>query len=369
MTVSSAAPAPTHAAGATSPGESGIGKAEIGDFTPHMVTLRWTEDDGWTAPRLGPHENLSVSPATAALNYGQSIIEGLKAHRQPDGSFAVFRPRDHARRFRSSARRLAMPELPDDLFVDALDRLVEANTDVVPDRPGYSLYLRPYMFASEANVVPRPAREYTVVVISFLIGSYFGDSPDGVCAWVCRDYARAFPGGTGSAKTPGNYAPTMPAQLAAGRAGCQQVVWLDAVERRWVEEMGSANLFFVRGSGDDLTVVTPPLNGNFLPGITRDSVIAVATELGHRVSEEPVALDEWREGCASGLITETFGCGTAAVVTAVGRVRDGDREWTVGDGTTGPVTSAVKERLLAHHHGLIPDVHGWRHSTTTGARR
>ncbi|WUH88767.1 branched-chain amino acid aminotransferase [Streptomyces sp. NBC_00433] len=361
MTVSTAAPA-------TVRGEAGIEKAEIGDFTPHMVTLLWTEDNGWTGPALGPHQNLSVSPASAVLHYGQSIIEGLKAHRQPDGSFAIFRPRDHARRFRGSARRLSMPELPEDLFVDALEQLVEANREAVPDRPGHSLYLRPFMFASEANLVPRPARAYTVVLISFLMGSYLGQDADAVTAWICRDYPRAFPGGTGSAKTPGNYAPTMPAQLAAGRAGAQQVVWLDARESRWVEEMGSANLFFVRGHGADRTVVTPPLSGTFLPGITRDSVIAVATELGHRVVQEPVAIDRWRAGCESGLITETFGCGTAAVVTAVGGVRDGGEEWRIGDGTPGPVARGIRERLRAHQHGLVPDIHRWRHPVGEGRR-
>ncbi|MGW7350869.1 branched-chain amino acid aminotransferase [Streptomyces sp. NPDC054784] len=365
MTVSTAGPAAGRDAAAVQ-GEAGIENAQIGDFTAHMVTLRWTEEDGWSGPQLTGHRDLSLSPATAVLHYGQSVIEGLKAHRQPDGSFAVFRPDAHARRFRESARRLSMAELPEELFTEALEVLVAAEQGSLPDRPGYSLYLRPFMFASETNLVPRPARAYTVVVISFLIGSYFGEDTESLAAWVCRDFPRAFPGGTGSAKTPGNYAPTMPAQQAAARAGCHQVVWLDAVERRWVEEMGSANLFFVRGHGPEQVVVTPPLTGSFLPGVTRDSVVAVARELGYEVREEPVDVADWRTGCEAGLITETFGCGTAAVVTPIGRVRDGDTEWRVGEGGPGPVARAVKERLLSHHHGLVPDVHGWRHQVGRG---
>jgi len=347
-------------------GETGIENAQIGSFTAHMVTLRWTEGEGWSQPRLSAHRDLSLSPASAAFHYGQAVIEGLKAHRQPDGSFAVFRPRAHARRLQRSAARLSMPALPEGLFVTALEELVRADQDSLPDQPGYSLYLRPFMFASEANIVPRPAREFTVVVIAFLIGNYFGKDNGSLSAWVCRDHARAFPGGTGGIKTPGNYAPTMPAQQAAGEAGCHQVVWLDAVERRWVEEMGSANLFFVHGHGDEQVLITPALTGSFLPGITRETVIAVATELGLEVREQAISVEQWRDESRSGLITETLACGTAAVVTSIGRVQDGDTSWTIGDGRVGPITQAIKERLLSHHHGLVPDTHGWRHPVARG---
>lgn len=342
-------------------GEAGIEKAELGGFTAHMVTVRWTQEEGWSSPETGDHRDLLLSPATAVFHYGQSVIEGLKAHRQPDGSFAVFRPRDHARRMQQSARRLAMPALPEELFVSAVEQLVAIDGPSLSARPGHSFYLRPFQFASEANLVPRPARECTVVVIAFPIGSYFGADIEALTAWVCRDYPRAFPGGTGSCKTPGNYAPTMPAQESAAAAGAHQVVWLDAVERRWVEEMGSANLFFVRGAGPDATVVTPPLTGSFLAGVTRQTVMTVAAELGLPVTEEPIAVDQWRDECQAGLITETLACGTAAVVTSIGRVLDGDDAWTVGDGTAGPVARAVRARLVEHHRGLVADPHGWRH--------
>ena len=343
-----------------------FGKAQIGAFTGHMITMRWTADEGWSRPRLGTHESLAVSPAAASFHYGQTIIEGLKAHRQPDGSMAIFRPRDHARRFQRTARRLSMPPLPEDAFVDVLERLTAADQRSLPDDPGYSLYLRPFMFASEVNLVPRPAREYTLVAIAFVIGSYFGEDVESLSGWVCRDYPRAFPGGTGDAKYVGNYGPTLLAQERAKQAGCQQVIWLDGVERRWVEEMGSANLFFVRGSGPEAEVVTPGLTGNFLPGITRDSVLALSRRLGHRTREERISIEQWRAEAESGLLTETLACGTAAVVTSVGRVLDHDGDWTIGDGTPGPVTRAIREALVDYHHGRCADPYGWRHPVPTG---
>lgn len=354
------------AAPTTRTGEAGLEAAQIGDFTEHMVTMRYTAGDGWSAPALRRHEDLRLSPATASFHYGQAVIEGLKAHRQPDGSMAVFRPRDHARRLQRSARRLCMPEPPEDDFVRAVEELVAADQGWLSDDPGHALYLRPFMFASEENLVPRPAREFTFVLIAFVIGSYFGEDVESLSAWVCRDYPRAFPGGTGDAKCPGNYAPTLLAQERARQEGCHQVIWLDAVERRWIEEMGSANLFFVRRAGADAEIVTPPLNGSFLPGITRDTVIALARRLGLPVREERVSVDRWREECEAGLVTETLACGTAAVVTAVGEVRDGDGGWTVGDGTPGPVTRALRRALVDHHHGLIADLEGWRHPIPAG---
>ncbi|GIH27653.1 branched-chain-amino-acid aminotransferase [Acrocarpospora phusangensis] len=342
--------------------------AQIGDFTEHMVVMRWRHGSGWSAPELRRHQELALSPATAALHYGQSIIEGLKAHRQPDGGLAVFRPRDHARRLQRSARRMSMPVLPEDDFVTAVETLAAADQAWLSDDPGHSFYLRPFMFASEANLVPRPAREFTFAVISFVIGSYFGQDVESLSAWVCRDFPRAFPGGTGDVKVAGNYAPTLLAQERARQADCHQVVWLDAAERRWVEEMGSANLFFVRGSGPGAVLVTPELTGSFLPGITRDTTLALARDLGYRTAEERVSVDRWRAGCESGLITETFACGTAAVVTSVGRVRDETGDWTVGDGTPGPVTRRIRQALVDCHHGLIPDTHGWRHPVPPAAR-
>ncbi|HEX8081781.1 MAG TPA: branched-chain amino acid aminotransferase [Jatrophihabitans sp.] len=349
-------------------GEAGIQSAQIGAFTEHMVSMRWTPETGWSDPEVTDHAHLTLSPATASFHYGQSIIEGLKAHRQPDGSLAVFRPRDHARRLQRSASRLSMPPLAEEMFLQAIEELVRVDQAWVPDDPGFSLYLRPFMFASEINLVPRPAREFTFIVIAFVIGNYFGEGADNLSAWVCRDYPRAFPGGTGNVKSAGNYAPTLPAQEAAAAAGCHQVVWLDAVDRRWVEEMGSANIFFVRGSSLEAVVVTPDLTGSFLPGITRDTVLKVAAQLGYRTEQQQVSVDQWRSESESGRITETFACGTAAVVTSVARVQDGDQSWMIGDGKPGPVTRAIRQAILDHHRGLCDDPEGWRYPIAPDAR-
>ncbi|GAA1276863.1 branched-chain amino acid aminotransferase [Sphaerisporangium rubeum] len=348
-------------------GETGLDGAQIGGFTAHMVTMRWTVDEGWTGPVLGPRTDLSLPPATAVLHTGQSIIEGLAAHRQQDGTVAIFRPRDHARRFQRSARRLSMPPLPEEHFVRALETLVAADHGAMSDQPGWRLYLRPFMFASEENLVPRPAREFTFVAIAMIIGNYFGEDIESLSVWVCRDFPRAFPGGTGDVKYAGNYAPTLLAQTKAGQAGCHQVVWLDAAERRWIEEMGSANLFFVRGTGSEAVVVTPELTGSFLPGVTRDTVLALAARLGYTVRHERMSPERWREECASGEITETFASGTATVVTAVGSVTDGESTWAIGDGTPGPVSRAVHQLMIDSQHGRAADPAGWRHPVRTPA--
>ncbi|MDH2427994.1 branched-chain amino acid aminotransferase [Sphaerisporangium sp. TRM90804] len=347
--------------GAPATGSGLLAEGRVGSFTDHMVTMRWTEDEGWSRPELGPVRELSLHPATACLHYGQSVIEGLKAHRQPDGGMAAFRPRAHARRIQRSAHRLSMPEVPEDSFVEAIEQLVAADERWLSGDPGLALYLRPVLFASEANLVPRPAVEYTFVLIGFVIGDYFGDDTDSLAVWVCRDQSRSAPGGTGNAKYAGNYAPTLMAHRRAKEAGCQQVVWLDAVEHRWVEEMGSANLFFVRGTGAEAELVTPELTGTFLPGITRDSVMAIAGRLGLRVRQERVSIERWHAEAEAGLITETFAVGTAAVVTAVGKVVDDGFTWTIGDGRPGPVTQSVHQTLVDLHHGLLPDPDGWLH--------
>ncbi|AHH99488.1 branched-chain amino acid aminotransferase [Kutzneria viridogrisea] len=343
---------PSAVAGARTPA---FGEA----FTAHMVTARWTADRGWHAPRLRPFEQLSISPAMVGLHYGQVAFEGLKAHRGVHGSLALFRPGEHARRFQQSARRLAMPELPEELFLAAARDLVRADGDQLPADPGLSLYLRPVLFATEPCLAVRPAREYLFVLIAFVTAGFFGPRPEPVSVMVSRTHSRAVPGGTGHAKVAGNYAPAYLEQLRAEQAGCQQVVWLDAVEHRWVEELGAMNIFFVRGQGPGAQVVTPSLTGTLLPGITRDSLLTLAADLGYQPAQERVSLDQWWSECRSGVITETFACGTAAVVTPVGRVRDEQGDWTIGDGTAGPVTLALRDALVDVHTGLSADPHGW----------
>ncbi|MEU5980030.1 branched-chain amino acid aminotransferase [Streptomyces sp. NPDC047315] len=349
-------------------------RLEFGEsFTDHVVLLTWTAETGWESPpRVQRFGALPFSPATAGLHYGQVVFEGLKTYRRRDGSLGTFRPDAHARRFQQSARRLAMPEMPEGLFLAAVDAFVARDGGALPtDDERLSLYLRPVLFASEASLALRPAREYTFLLVGFVTGGFFSDRADPVSVLVSREYARAAPGGTGEAKCAGNYAGAFLAQQAAADAGCQQVVWLDPVERHWVEEMGGMNLFFVRGAGPDAAVVTPPLTGTLLPGVTRDSLMTLAAERGHGVSEERISVDQWREECVAGVITETFSCGTAALVTPVGRVRDGEHDWLIGGGEQGPVTKDLRAALSGIHQGRAPDAWQWvrHHPHPAGTRR
>jgi branched-chain amino acid aminotransferase len=330
-------------------------------FTDHMVTVSWTEGRGWHDAQLVPYAPLSLDPAVMVLHYGQAIFEGLKAYRRADGSVATFRPDANARRFQRSARRLAMPELPEDLFVASIDALVSQDRDWVPSGDERSLYLRPFMFSTEVGLGVRPANSYLYVLIASPAGPYFPRGLKPVTVWLSEEYTRAAPGGTGEAKCAGNYAASLVAQAQAAAEGCDQVVWLDALEHRWVEEMGGMNLCFVLGSGDDVRLVTPALNGSLLPGITRDSLLDVVRELGFSAEERRISTDEWQEGNANGDITEVFACGTAAVVTPVARVKAVGREWVVGDGEPGPVTQRLRAALLGIQTGQDPDPHAWMH--------
>jgi branched-chain amino acid aminotransferase len=328
-------------------------------FTDHMVTIRWTEDAGWHDAQLVPYAPIPFDPASNVLHYGQAIFEGLKAYRQPDGSIASFRPGANARRFQLSAHRLAMPELPEDLFLASLDALVDVDRAYVPSDPEESLYLRPFMFSTEVGLGVRPANEYLYVLIASPVGAYFKGGVKPVSVWLSTEYVRAAPGGTGEAKFAGNYAASLIAQAQAAEKGCDQVVWLDAHEHRWVEEMGGMNLCFVYGEGADARVVTPALTGSLLAGVTRDSLLSVAKDLGYGAEEGRINIDDWREGNASGEITEVFACGTAAVITPVGTVKSADHSWTVSGGGPGPITMQLRHALLDIQTGRAPDSHGW----------
>jgi len=325
-------------------------------FTDHMVTIDYHADRGWHSPRIGPHEALTLDPACAVLHYAQEIFEGLKAYRHPDGGFAMFRPEVNARRMNASADRLAMPHIPEDLFVEACRQLVLKDADWFPTVEGGSMYLRPFMFASEAFLGVRPAREYKFLVIASPVGNYFKSGAPAVSIWVSQDYVRAAPGGTGAAKTGGNYAASLVPQAEAIAKGHDQVVFLDAVERRWIEELGGMNLFFVFEDG---SVITPPLGGTILPGVTRDSLIALLKDEGLTIREEPYAIDHWRADAGSGRLIETMACGTAAVVTPVGKVACPDFEFTIGSGGPGQLTRKLRDKLVAIQRGTAPDPHGW----------
>jgi branched-chain amino acid aminotransferase len=331
-------------------------------FTDHMVTVRWDREHGWHDHAVGPYEALTLDPATTVLHYGQAIFEGLKAYRQPDGSIASFRPDQNAARFQSSARRLAMPELPEETFLRSLTELVAVDERWVPTRQGDSLYLRPFMISTEAGLgVNRPANEYLYTLIASPAGSYFAGGVKPVSVWLSTEYVRAAPGGTGFAKCAGNYAASFLAQAQAVEQGCDQVVWLDAVERRWVEEMGGMNLFFVFGSGAEARVVTPELSGSLLPGVTRDSLLRLASDFGLATEERRISTEEWEKAAASGELTEVFACGTAAVITPVGRVKHEGGEFTVAGGQPGELTMKLREALTGLQEGARPDPHGWMH--------
>jgi branched-chain amino acid aminotransferase len=330
-------------------------------FTDSMFVARYQAGKGWYDARLTPYAPLQLDPSTAALHYAQSIFEGLKAYAQPDGSVATFRPQANAARFTRGAWRLAMPPVPEDAFLAAVDALVDADRDWVPTGADQTLYIRPYQLASEPFLGVRPASEYLFLVIASPAGAYFPRGVHPVSVYLSEDYIRAAPGGTGDVKCAGNYAASLLAQEQAIAAGCDQVVWLDAVEKRYVEEMGGMNLFFVLGSGDHAELVTPALTGTLLPGITRDSLITLARERGHTVTERLFSVEEWRQGVADGTITETFACGTAAVITPVGEVKARTGDFVVGDGTPGPLTMNLREALLDIQHGRVADTHSWLH--------
>lgn len=325
-------------------------------FTDHMVTVRWTPDAGWHDAQVRAREPFSLDPAAAVLHYAQEIFEGMKAYRTADGQTVLFRPQENARRFARSAERMAMPVVPEDLFLQAVEALVKIDADWIPAGEG-SLYLRPFMFASEAFLGVRPASEYIFCVIACPVGAYFKGGSKAVTVWAPDAYSRAAPGGTGAAKCGGNYAGSLLAQAEAIRNGCDQVVFLDAAEHRWVEELGGMNVFFVQ---DDGVLITPPLAGTILPGITRDSIIALARDAGMEVQERPYAFDDWRSGAASGKLREAFACGTAAVVAAIGEVRHPGGAFTIGDGADGPVTRRLRDELVGLQRGVRPDPHGWR---------
>ncbi len=332
--------------------DPGFGKLN----TDHMAMIRYSAEAGWHGAEILPRGPVELDPACAVLHYAQEIFEGLKAYRSPDGTITLFRPEANARRFNASARRMAMPELPEALFLGAIEALVRADSGWIPTIEGGALYLRPFMFASEAFLGVRPAKEYLFLVIASPAGAYFKGSNPAVTLWVSDDYSRAGPGGTGAAKCGGNYAASLLPQAQAIAEGCDQVVFLDAAEHRWVEELGGMNVFFVF---DDGSVQTPPLGGTILPGITRDSLIRILRDEGVTVREERYSIEQWEADARSGRLREAFACGTAAVVTPIGRVRGTRHDFSIGNGGSGALTGDLKAKLTGIQRGERPDPHGW----------
>ncbi|MEJ7832292.1 MAG: branched-chain amino acid aminotransferase [Nocardioides sp.] len=325
-------------------------------FTDHMVTVEWTPDRGWYDARVTPYGPLTLDPATAVLHYAQETFEGMKAYRHGDGSIWTFRPEENAARMVRSSHRLALPELPVDDFVQAVDALIDVDARWVPDPAGEkSLYVRPFMIATETFLGVRPAQHVTFMVIASPAGAYFKGGVKPVTLWLTEEYTRAGRGGMGAAKTGGNYASSLVAQQEATAQGCDQVVFLDGQEGRYVEELGGMNMYFVH---DDGHIVTPA-SGTILEGITRASIIELAGKLGHQVEERRFSIEEWRDGVTSGRIAEIFACGTAAVVTPVGALK-----WAGGE-TPAPastdLTMRVRQALVDIQYGRAEDTFGWMH--------
>ena len=328
--------------------------------TDHMVSIDYTDGRGWHGAQVVAYGPIELDPSAIILHYAQGVFEGLKAYRWPDGSIVSFRAPANAARMRSSARRLAMPELPEALFIESLRQLIGVDQGWVPTAGGEeSLYLRPFVFATEPGLGVRPAKQYRYLVLASPAGAYFKGGVKPVTVWVSTEYVRASPGGTGAAKFGGNYAASLVAQAEAAEKDCDQVVWLEAVERRYVEEMGGMNIFFVFGSGASARLVTPELSGSLLPGITRDSLLQLATDAGIGVEERKIDIDEVQKKSVAGEITEVFACGTAAVITPIARVKYGDGDFTVADGQPGEVTMALRDTLTGIQRGTFADTHGW----------
>lgn len=323
-------------------------------FTDHMAIVRYSQNKGWHSARIESRANFPLDPATAVLHYAQEIFEGLKAYKRDDGGVNLFRPDANARRFRDSADRMAMAPLPEQVFIEAVEQIVRIDRDWMPGGEG-SLYLRPFMIANEVFLGVKPSAEYIFAVIASPVGSYFKGGPAPVSIWVSENYTRAAVGGTGAVKCGGNYAASLRAQAEAIQHGCDQVVFLDAIERRYIEELGGMNVFF---SFDDGSLLTPPL-GTILPGITRNSIITLAKAAGTRVREEAYTIDQWRADAASGKLKEAFACGTAAVISPIGKVRSASGDFTINGGNAGPVAMGLRKQLVDIQYGRAADPHNW----------
>jgi branched-chain amino acid aminotransferase len=323
-----------------------------------MFIMEYTDGKGWHDGRVVPYGPLALDPAAAVLHYGQEMFEGLKAYRAPDGRVLLFRPYKNAERARASNERMCMPDIDAELFVGAIKALVDVERDWIPQKEGTSLYIRPFMFADEPFLGVHAAHHYKFVIICSPVGPYY-DTPGGGIAptsiYVEREYVRAAPGGTGFAKVGGNYGGSLKAQAAAAARGCEQVLWLDAVERRYVEEIGTSNAFFVIGD----EVITAPLHGTILPGVTRDSVIHLLKSWDIAVSERRLTIDDVFAAGRDGRLSEIFASGTAAVISPVGKLVSADGELTVGGGDVGALAQRLYDALYGLQTGRLTDGFGW----------
>ena len=335
------------------PGQKlGFGKI----FTDHMFVMNYTEGKGWHDPRIEPFHNISLSPAAMVYHYGQEMFEGLKAYKGDDGQVYLFRPDMNAKRTNATNDRLVIPQLPVEDFVQAVSAVVDVDRDWIPTEPGTSLYIRPFIIATDEFLGVAPSKTYLFMVILSPSGAYYESGLAPVGIWIEDEYVRAVRGGIGFAKTGGNYAASLIAQQKAHDAGYSQVLWLDGVERKYIEEVGAMNIFFkIAGK-----VVTPALSGSILPGITRDSTIQLCKDWGYEVEERKISAEELLQAQKNGTLEEVFGTGTAAVISPVGKLRYQDEVMTIANGETGPLSMKLYETITGIQTGKLPDNRGWR---------
>ena len=324
-------------------------------FTDHMFIMNYTEGKGWHDARIVPYGELSLEPSSMVFHYGQEMFEGLKAYKGADGKTRLFRPDMNAKRANASNERLCIPEIPEEDFVEAIKAVVKIDEDWIPEEDGTSLYIRPFVIATDAFLGVAPSKTYLFIIILAPSGAYYANGLAPVGIWIEDDYVRAVKGGIGEAKTGGNYVASMAAQMKAHDAGYSQVLWLDGVERKYIEEVGAMNIFFkING-----TIVTPMLNGSILPGITRNSVIELCKEWGLPVEERKVSAQELVDAYEAGTLEEVFGTGTAAVISPVGALRFGDRVMQIKDGSIGEYSQKLYDTITGIQLGKIKETKGW----------
>ena len=335
------------------PGQKlGFGKI----FTDHMFVMNYTEGQGWHDPRVVPFQNISLSPAAMVYHYGQEMFEGLKAYKGDDGEVYLFRPDMNAKRTNASNERLVIPQLPEEDFVQAVKAVVDVDRDWVPTEPGTSLYIRPFIIATDEFLGVAPSKTYLFMIILSPSGAYYESGLAPVGIWIEDEYVRAVRGGMGYAKTGGNYAASLIAQQKAHDAGYSQVLWLDGVERKYIEEVGAMNIFFKIGG----TVITPALNGSILPGITRNSVLELCRSWGYPVEERKISAEELIEAQKNGTLEECWGTGTAAVISPVGKLRYVDEVMTINGGNIGELSQKLYDTITGIQTGKLEDPRGWR---------
>ncbi len=335
------------------PKDSELGFGQF--FTDHMFVMDFEEEKGWYDPRVEPYGPLALDPATAVLHYGQGLFEGLKAFRGRDGTIRLFRPQKHVERLNRTAERMNIPTLDPELVLRSWTTLVDVDRDWAPSTIGTSLYIRPTIIASEPFLGVRPSREYIYFVIISPVGAYYPEGINPVKIKVIDKYVRAVPGGLGEAKTSANYAASLYAAEEAKHEGFTQVLWLDAVHRKYIEEVGTMNIMLKIGD----EVITPPLAGTILAGVTRDSVLTLLRQWGHRVSERPISVDEVREAAHRGTLREVFGTGTAAVISPVGELAYKGERIVVNDGRIGELTQKLYDTIVGIQYATASDTHGW----------